>query len=536
MKKDVIYIDIEDDITAIIDKLKKSKSKIVALVPPKHSIVLSSAVNLRLLQKAAQDAKKRFVLVTNETVVRNLAGRIGVPVANNLHSKPHIPKVEPIAATPGTIDGAELDPEITVGELSDLNQAAKVAKEGEDVERADERKAKKALPKFKIPSFERFRVRLFLALFIVAAITMTWWWAFKIAPKASITVSARTQSVSFETELLADGSLESDNFEKNQFKAIVIRLKRTVTEAIVPTGEKNVGDKAKGTITAENCNKSLPITVPAGTVFTADNGLNFVTDADVTVPGGIFDLSGCTAPGTADVNVTAAKPGDIYNLAPTSYSTATDGLTGSGGQMSGGTDAIVNVVAQADLDKAAETLKNTDRSSVMSELHDMFGADAVPIDETFTYKIGKITSDPKVGEEANQAVASAEVTFTMLGLPRETLNQVLDGILVARAGSQVIYRNGIDDLVFALEDKQSDTKMVVKLFATGYVGPELDEAELLQEIEGKSYSEAVKIIKSKPGVTKVDLVLEPFWVIKVPSPDKVALDIKIDDSAVDGQP
>ena len=50
-KKDIIYIDVEDDITAIIGKIKESKEKIIALVPPKRIGVLQSAVNLRLLAR-----------------------------------------------------------------------------------------------------------------------------------------------------------------------------------------------------------------------------------------------------------------------------------------------------------------------------------------------------------------------------------------------------------------------------------------------------------------------------------------------------
>lgn len=61
MNKDVVYIDVEDDITAIIGKVKSSKEKIVALVPPKRISVLQSAVNLRLLQRAATQSSKRIV-------------------------------------------------------------------------------------------------------------------------------------------------------------------------------------------------------------------------------------------------------------------------------------------------------------------------------------------------------------------------------------------------------------------------------------------------------------------------------------------
>ena len=63
MNKDIIYIDTDDDITAIIGKVKAAKSRVVALVPPKRSSVLSSVVNLKLLHKAGTDKKKRLVLI-----------------------------------------------------------------------------------------------------------------------------------------------------------------------------------------------------------------------------------------------------------------------------------------------------------------------------------------------------------------------------------------------------------------------------------------------------------------------------------------
>ena len=62
MNKDVIYIDVEDDITTIISKIKASKERIIALVPPRRIGVLQSAVNIRLLARAAISADKRIVL------------------------------------------------------------------------------------------------------------------------------------------------------------------------------------------------------------------------------------------------------------------------------------------------------------------------------------------------------------------------------------------------------------------------------------------------------------------------------------------
>ena len=56
--KDTIYIDVDDEITAIIDKVITSKHKIVALVLPKRAVVLQSIVNMKLLKRTADEAKK----------------------------------------------------------------------------------------------------------------------------------------------------------------------------------------------------------------------------------------------------------------------------------------------------------------------------------------------------------------------------------------------------------------------------------------------------------------------------------------------
>ena len=81
MNKDVIHIDTEDDITSIIGKIKSSKERIIALVPPRRIGVLQSAVNIRLLARAAKSADKRVVIITSDNVLAGLAATADIPVA-----------------------------------------------------------------------------------------------------------------------------------------------------------------------------------------------------------------------------------------------------------------------------------------------------------------------------------------------------------------------------------------------------------------------------------------------------------------------
>ena len=72
--KDTIYIDIDDEITGIIDKVTASNGKIVALVLPKRASVFQSIVNMKLLKRAADSEKKNLVLITSAAGFLPLAG------------------------------------------------------------------------------------------------------------------------------------------------------------------------------------------------------------------------------------------------------------------------------------------------------------------------------------------------------------------------------------------------------------------------------------------------------------------------------
>ncbi|MBX4201635.1 hypothetical protein KW803_01935, partial [Candidatus Saccharibacteria bacterium] len=93
--KDVIYVDVDDEITSIIDKVENSPEKVVALVLPKRAASLQSTVNMKLLARSAKTAGKNPVLITSESSLMPLAGVAGLHVAKNLQSKPEIPDLPP---------------------------------------------------------------------------------------------------------------------------------------------------------------------------------------------------------------------------------------------------------------------------------------------------------------------------------------------------------------------------------------------------------------------------------------------------------
>ena len=251
MKKDVIYIDLEEDITAIIGKVKDSAEKIVALVPPKRTGVLQSAVNLKLLQKGALEQGKRVVLITNDKSLISLAAGIKLPVARNLQSKPEIPEVashEP--EENDVINGADLPvgdfakdaplgtpatPKTAADDIS--NQVDFSERAAKPAAAASAKKPKKGGlgSKIKVPDFNKFRKKFFIiggaAILLIAFLI----WALVIAPSATITINAKTSAVNIDRTLTVSPDAESKPSEL-QLKSQSQQVKKTASVDFDATG------------------------------------------------------------------------------------------------------------------------------------------------------------------------------------------------------------------------------------------------------------------------------------------------------------
>src|SRR3989344_479339 len=203
--KDTIYVDADDEITAIIDKLENAKHKVVALVLPKRSSVLKSIVNMRLLAKSASKADKSLVLITSEHTLLPLAGAAGIHVAKNLHSQPEIPpspehhdgskpQFDEDSAAIGSKD-AKLDYHRSIGELAagaGPDDSESIDLEDDEVPGEDGHKTKASKgpknKKLKVPNFDKFRLRLGAGILGVILLVFFLVFGLVVWPKAKITL------------------------------------------------------------------------------------------------------------------------------------------------------------------------------------------------------------------------------------------------------------------------------------------------------------------------------------------------------------
>ena len=557
MNKDVIYIDVDDDVTAIIGKIKKSKEKIVALVPPKRAGTLQSAVNLRLLDRMAKNSKKHLVLITHNQALVALAAAAQIPVAKNLQSKPELAEVAALAVDDGDdiIDGSELpvgDHAKTIKVKDGTRSEDDIKKEmrsdaidgldidGEDVAvgavAAKGRKtaAKKGKNRPKIPNFDSFRKKLFFGIGGGIALIALLIWMFVFAPAATIIITASTTPVAVNGSVQLGGTAAT-NYETGVVSSVSQQEKKDATVEFTATGTKNVGEKASGTIT--NCDGPSFVLEP-GSTFTSSGGMTFASTESVTVSALSGSASQCRSSGagagTGSVSVTAVESGDSYNIAATSYSI--NGVSGDiyaqGTAMTGGTTKVAKVVTAEDVERAKGELLGKSTDEEKDSLAASFNNGEIVITSSFTVTRGDAVSAPAVDQEApdGKAVLTVPTTYTMQAVPKSDLNTYLEASINAKidTNTQKIYSTGVDDATISNYRLDGET-MLATVNATGRVGPKINEDQIKEESEGKIYGEVQQTLEGQDGITAVDVQFSYFWVRTVPNdPNKITVEFQVE--------
>lgn len=551
VKKDVIYIDTEDDITSIIEKVKAASAKVVALVPPKRTGVLQSAVNLKLLQRAAQNNDHHIVLITNDNALTALAAGISIPVAKNLQSKPEI---APLTAVEMDDDDIINGDELPVGELAktaDAPTAAAAAAAFSPSMPSDETLADAAKPTppkstlssrsaaskpksgRKVPNFEAFRKKLFLIIGGAAILIIFLIWAIFFAPHATVTITAKTTPVNLAKDLILDPNATQPDAASGKLKALVGQLKKTASATFNATGSKDIGNKATGTLTLSNSSSSNSITIPAGTTFIAGNNTQFTNDAAVTVPGAGVS-GGHIVAGSASAAITAANLGPDYNVGPQTFTTNAPVAATSSQATSGGSKQTVQVVAQTDVDTAKTQLAQQNQDAVKTELRKQFSGDVVIISESFTTAQAQPTLTPNVGEQATQGKISIETTYTMSAVNRSDVKKILDAALTAsfkNKQNQQIYDSGDRNLNFSQFVAGANGASTVRANTVGSIGPEINADKLAAQLTGKRFGEIQQIVTGVDGVSDVKVDFSPFWVTTAPGADKIDIKFKISNAS-----
>jgi hypothetical protein len=565
---DIIYLEADAEITSVIDKIRKSQNNAIILVLPRGSGIAQSIINLKLLMRSAKQNGKAIALVSSDRIAHNLANQLKINVFSKVSEaeKAEIALPEEVTKSADAESGFEKRGlKVNTYQRYSLANLNEKAKDGFDDK--DEEDEKPTTPDDEEPRFQKRSLQTensdeenntkgreskikveqdedndnigkikierrstikkttlkkkIIIIAVVAAFILVAAASAYFAPKATATVNLATHNFDETLNIIVERDVQpADGVLTVQGQ--ILDLEKESTKTFPTTGKKNVGEKAKGTITISNSTNPNAVKLVAGTKATS-NGKVFLLDSDVTVPA-LKVTSNCSVvngkavceieAGQANAAVTASENGDSYNIAPATF------VVGSYSAISktaftGGTNKEVNVMTDDDLKTAGESLNAEMLASAKTELTDLATKQNVKILESqVSSEVVSQEASKKAGDEGDAFDLKLKLKFFVMSFTESDIKKtVIDGVQSKIGSDEMIVNAESSDITYKVLDNDiNDAQMKLEATFNGKIGKKVDSTQIQNNIKNKSLGSAKNYIQSINGVESASVKMWPnFW-------------------------
>jgi hypothetical protein len=546
-----IYLEPDEEITSVIDKLTAAGGGKVAIVVPKNSTLFQSLVNLKLLAKQAKESNKVVTLITGNKVGQRLASQVGIESYANLGTVKAAPLPESTATTvpasvaeetltdgtpvhryipPKTGEAEPADAPETVPEPTPEESAEPPTPvEAEPVPTSDlppepsapitpkTEGASDDLPPivsrvgrpkrefhFEIP----WKSVIAAAILLLLAFGVT----YVLLPKATVTVTLPATAVSAAVTL--EARTVSDGGDKT-LVGNLLTVEKSLTKQITATGKKDIGTKATGTLAFKNCEDTNSYLVQAGRqIRTSDLSKVFLANSSVTIPPGSFSAGGTVCNSTSvNISVTAEHPGEAYNVTSNGFviTGMSTRISGSG-TTSGGSTKQVTVLSQEDVDKAFAELEKQATEESTTELKAKAESQTL-LDGSLIQTVKERQADKNVGDQVDTATARYALELAVIVFDGQVAEEHLTSALNAQLEEGQRLEMPTETPARLSFKSYSDDKSVMsfEVSGSGYGVPDVGKDELAKAVRHKSKAAAADELKNKYGAEEVLVDIRPSW-------------------------
>lgn len=559
---DVLYFEPTDEVTKAIERVRDSEDPKVALVLPRGSLILQSIVNLKLIARTATTAKKELAIVTVDKIGRNLAMQVGIPVYGKIEGGKVAGKVlqkSPQPVTPQgvrqkvleeteeltTVTGiqvhrydasdklnnlAEQETEVTLSDpakpITPMSFGFPPPTESEGSPASEpEAPAGGTITHLRDGSGKSIARRMTIkprtkkiiigSIVVVIVVVIAWlWWAF---PTTTISLQLRGEKKDVTATLTAG----TDAVATKDVPLSAITIQKSGSKTVPATGTKNVGQSATGTVTLVNQYSNSTQTVPAGTVLTTSDGLQFTTNTGVVIPGAEFSVEGSTSTlkqsGRVEVSITAAQGGDSSNISSGRLTIA--GITdqkdgkvfGDSPKTSGGTNETVTLVSAADVDGG--------RSQLVEQLSSDASNDAIGqvnggeiLQQATTTEVQSFSADANPGDQKDQVTVTATISLKVLVLNTTALRDALTAKGLVDVGSDKTYAITPESVQYTVSAvSTANGTATISAQASGNITANVNQDALLTQLRGTSDGAAMHILEQTPLYKSATISHDPSW-------------------------
>ncbi len=560
-KKKVIYIELDEEITSVYDRVKKLRFKDIYLVVPERAVLLQSVVNLKILQRKLNETDKAIFIITTDPVGTKLALQAGIKVFDKIDDGNKVTKqvldpalkIQPIRAAAN--DYQETSPtRMPDKKVSILDLMKNFKEKNKNLSFRSlwdaQKKYRKAIKDRKNLSFGMGPNRKALTSLMAVSIAMLLIIFYVALPGVTISLTPESNVLEASANVtLADNYLNSYELNTHPSHMIAsydIDAVAEVTIDYTATGEIFDGENASGTITLYN-RADYDWSLVAYTRLQSPDGIIFRTQEFVAVPPATAD-----GPSSVDVYVVADEfdandsvIGERGNL-PAATSFVLPGLRAESQQllygensaaMTGGNTVVTKYVTEDDLNAAYLRVESELDDIVQSTLESEVDALNLEQDNDLILLTGDFafdTYDPDItlpdvkGDEVETFQVSGSMAVSGTAYNHSELVNILRSELKLRKSPEKKLKS-IDEssLYYDIFDIDRDAKKIkltasIKGVEEYVLDPEEESgARLIKKIKdhiaGEPVNEAKEYIQNLDEINKVELKSWPVWAPTIPS-------------------
>lgn len=428
MSSSVYRIGPNDQFKTIVEICQDSPGERVILVVPEAAPSLMSTANLRLLKAYAADYGKTLVLVTGDKALQALANKAKVAVYPDLQHA-ELAGYDKEQKHYGQHDAAissESRLRTEPGAASDVTRSATQATELVTKKRLEPEWPSDAA---EIPSRPRKSVWPMRAAVLCVAILAAFALYYLLTPKVVLTIQPATESVSFQANQLL--------FAGEGLIPFVYEI--SATTSVPATGSRVVGDRpSTGKITVYNLGlESVQISEGTQVLALGKSKQAFIVTETVNVPIGSVVAGKVVSAGKADVPVKAASPGSQGNLPKNTEFQLTGRLAdlplvvSNSADFTGGSDRLVPVVTQSDIDAAKNRVRQQLQARIEKEWYENAvarGRVVVPEQQLRLAEQYTVSANP--GDEADTVSAQGTISASGWLIDADVLWSIVNDSLV----------------------------------------------------------------------------------------------------------
>ena len=477
-----IYLDVEEEISELIERLRRTSAEDVPVVVPSRSRIGQSRFNFRLLRDYARQFGKRIAIISSDAAVQQLASENGFNAFADMEEY-GAPEAEPALALAGVGAGAAPAPRpAPVPEVAPVRPPRMTM-----------------TPQHRMASASTSGGRTALYIGAALIVLVAFISAAVVVPSASITLTVKAQALSDTANIdAAPGAAP--------VKVRQITAKKDLSQQFKATGvHDTAAAAAAGTVTFTNSCVDSNWTIKQGQIVSTTSGVQFVVQAGSLI-GSVPQA----------VSVLAAGPGVTGNVGPGTI-TLINNNTGAKAQclsvrnpaaMFGGADEVKQTyISQGDLDSAKAQLEGDLRGQVIDDLTRQ-AQSSEKLADTIDYQ-PTFTSDHKLNDTVALFAATVSMTGNGAVYNVDDVKAALKTDLAKHVPAGFALTDNAVQSDFHVSQSTADGHISFAGTAKGFVAPRLDFEKIRSRLLGSSTASARIYLQTLP-VESADVREKPL--------------------------